>query len=90
MKHITVLGSTGSIGTQALDVIGRLGYGVTALTAQGNAKLLEAQARKYRPKAVALADEQAAKSLRTALKDTGIAVLAGPEGVAECAALEAG
>jgi len=87
MKRITVLGSTGSIGTQALDVIGRLGYGVTALTAQSNAELLEAQARKFHPKAVALSNEAAAKDLATALCDTDIAVLSGPEGVAECAAM---
>ncbi|MCL1952802.1 MAG: 1-deoxy-D-xylulose-5-phosphate reductoisomerase, partial [Oscillospiraceae bacterium] len=87
MKHITVLGSTGSIGTQALDVIGRLGYAVTALTAHDNAKLLEAQARKYRPKAVALADEPAARALRIALHDTNIPVLSGPAGVTECAAM---
>ena len=87
MKRIAVLGATGSIGTQALDVIERLGYGVTALTAQSNARLLEEQARKHRPKAVALADERAAQSLRIALKDTGISVLSGPEGVAECAAI---
>jgi len=87
MRRIAILGSTGSIGTQALDVIGRLGCGVTVLTAQSNAKLLENQARKHRPKAVALADEHAAKSLKIALRDTGIPVLSGPEGVAECAAM---
>jgi len=87
MRRVTVLGSTGSIGAQALDVIGHLGYEVAALTAQCNAKALEAQARKYRPRAVALANEQAAKSLRIALRDTGIQVLSGPEGVAECAAM---
>jgi len=83
MKQITVLGSTGSIGTQALDVVERLGYAVTALTAGSNATLLEAQARKYRPRAVGIAAEAAAKALRTALKDTGISVLP----VEECAAL---
>jgi len=87
MKRITLLGSTGSIGTQALEVIEGLGYSVAALTAHSDAKLLEAQARKFHPKAVALADEHAAKSLRTALRDTGIAVLSGPEGVAECASI---
>ncbi|MDR2687067.1 MAG: 1-deoxy-D-xylulose-5-phosphate reductoisomerase [Oscillospiraceae bacterium] len=87
MKRIAVLGSTGSIGAQALDVVERLGYGVAALTAQSNAKLLEAQARKYRPQAVALADKTAAQSLRIALNDTDIPVLSGPEGVVECAAM---
>jgi len=87
MKRITVLGSTGSIGAQALDVIENLSYNAAALTAQSNARLLEEQARKYRPKAVALADEAAAGSLRIALKDTAIAVLSGEDGVAECAAM---
>jgi len=87
MKRIAVLGSTGSIGTQALDVIDRLGYGVIALTAQSNATLLEEQARRHHPMAVALADEAAAQSLKASLRDTGIAVLSGPDGVAECAAV---
>jgi len=87
MKQITVLGSTGSIGTQALEVAGQLGYGVVALSAYRDANLLEAQARKHRPRAVALADEQAARSLKIALKDTGIAVYSGAQGVVECAAM---
>ena len=87
MKCVTVLGATGSIGTQAFDVIGRLGYAVTAVTAHSNAKLLEAQARKFRPKLAALADESAARELKFALRDTDIKVLAGPEGVAACAAI---
>ena len=88
MKRVTVLGSTGSIGTQALEVVERLGYEVIALTACHDAALLEAQARKYRPKAVALAGGAAAKSLQISLRDTDIAVLSGPEGVAECAAMD--
>ena len=83
MKSVTVLGSTGSIGKQALDVIDRLGYSVAALTACNDAQLLEEQARKYHPKAVALANEDAAKALKIALADTNIAV----RSVAECAAL---
>ena len=90
MKGVTVLGSTGSIGTQALEVTERLGIEITALTACRGAKLLEAQARKTRPKAVALADEAAARALRISLRDTNIAVLSGPEGVAECAAMQCG
>ncbi|MCL2300948.1 MAG: 1-deoxy-D-xylulose-5-phosphate reductoisomerase [Firmicutes bacterium] len=90
MKRITILGSTGSIGTQALEVVDQLGYHVTALTAQSNAKLLESQARKYRPKAVALAHEDLARGLEISLRDTGITVLSGPEGVAACAAMACG
>jgi len=83
MKSITVLGSTGSIGTQSLEVAGRLGYRVIALTAGSNAALLEAQARKFKPKAVGIADVAAAKTLCVALKDTDISVLP----VGECAAM---
>jgi len=90
MKRVTILGSTGSIGTQALDVIGQLGYSVVALTAHSDTKLLEAQARKYRPQAVALADERAAASLKTALKDTNITVYSGARGITECAAMACG
>jgi len=87
MKRVTVLGSTGSIGTQALEVIERLGCRVISLTARDDAALLEEQARRYRPKAVALADEAAAKGLKIALRDTDIAVYSGGDGVAECAAM---
>jgi len=87
MRRVTVLGSTGSIGTQALEVIEGLGYEVAALTARNGAALLEAQARKFRPQAVALANEAAARGLKTALRDTGIAVLSGAEGVDGCAAI---
>jgi len=75
---------------QALDVIERLGCGVTALTAGRNAALLEAQARRFRPRAVALEDESAARALRIGLGDTDIRVFSGPEGVAVCAAMWAG
>lgn len=87
MKQLTILGATGSIGVQALDVAERLGCGIAALTAGGNAALLEQQVRKYRPKYAALADEAAASDLKIALRDTSVRVFAGPEGVAECAAM---
>lgn len=84
-EKLSILGSTGSIGTQALDVCENAGIAVTALTANSNAKLVEAQARKYRPKKVALADENAAKELKIRLADTDIKVLGGQKGVCECA-----
>ena len=87
-KNITVLGSTGSIGVQSLDVAEKAGFGVTALTAHANAKRIEEQIRKFRPKAAALADETAAAALKTAVADTSTKVLAGPDGVMECAAME--
>lgn len=85
-QKISILGSTGSIGTQSLDVAKMRGYEVVALTAHSNDKLLEAQAREFSPKYVALADEQAAKRLKIALSDTDIKVYSGLEGVCECAA----
>ena len=84
-EKLSILGSTGSIGTQALDVCEKAGIAVTALTANSNAKLIEAQARKFRPKKVALADENAAKELKIRLGDTDIKVLGGQKGVCECA-----
>ena len=87
-EKLSILGSTGSIGTQALDVCEKAGIAVTALTANSNDELLEAQARKFRPKKVALADENAAKKLKIRLGDTKIKVLGGQSGVCECAAEE--
>lgn len=86
MKKIAILGSTGSIGTQSIDVALKHGYRVTALTAHSNAKILEEQARLLNPAKVALYDENEAKNLKIALKDTNIKVLSGVEGICECAA----
>lgn len=88
-QSLSILGSTGSIGTQSLDVAEKLGMRVTCLTAHSNDRLLEQQARKYRPHTVALVDEDAAKRLKIALKDTSIRVLSGMEGVCVCAADDA-
>ena len=88
MKRLSVLGSTGSIGTQTLDVCRNLGFSVVALAAGSNIKLLEKQAREFRPKLVAVFDEKAAKGLSIALSDTDITVLSGIEGVLEAASIE--
>ncbi|MBR3609972.1 MAG: 1-deoxy-D-xylulose-5-phosphate reductoisomerase [Oscillospiraceae bacterium] len=88
MKRLSVLGSTGSIGTQTLDVCRRLGFEVTALAAGSNIELLEKQAREFRPKLVAVYDEEAAKRLSIALSDTDITVLSGEEGVLETASAD--
>ena len=88
MKKIAVLGSTGSIGTQTLDVCRRLGYEIVALAAGSNAELLEKQAREFSPKLVAAADENAARRLSIALSGTGITVLGGERAVLEAAAAE--
>ena len=88
-KTLTVLGSTGSIGTQTLEAAEALGIEITALTANKNVGLMESQARRFLPKAVAMADEAAAAELKTRLADTSVRVLSGEEGVCECAGMEA-
>ena len=88
MMRLSILGSTGSIGTQALDVCRNLGYSVVALAAGNNAELLEKQAREFKPKLVALYNEEAAKGLSIALSDTDITVLGGEEGVLKAAEIE--
>ena len=85
-KTITVLGSTGSIGEQALDVARMHGYRINALTASKNTDIIEKQAREFLPVKVAMADEAAAAELKIKLADTDIRVLSGVEGVCECAA----
>jgi len=70
MKTVSILGSTGSIGTQALDVVRAGGYKVAALAAGRNIKLLEQQAREFSVPLVAVMDEKAAGELKTALADT--------------------
>ena len=88
MKSLIILGSTGSIGTQALDVCRRDGYKVTALAAGSNIELLEKQAREFNPKCVAVFNENAAKELKIKLADTDIKVLAGTDGVCQIAQSE--
>lgn len=88
MKELIILGSTGSIGTQALEVARRDGYKVNALAAGSNIKLLEEQAREFKPSLVAVFDENAARELENNLKDTDIKVLSGVEGVCEAATVK--
>lgn len=87
MKKLIILGSTGSIGTQALDIVrnNRDKYCITALAAGRNIDLLEKQAREFCPKAVAVFDESAAADLKARLRDTDIQVLSGSEGVCDIA-----
>lgn len=86
MKKIAILGSTGSIGTQSIDVAVKHGYEVAALTAHSNYKLLEQQARQMKPRKVALYDKKGAAALKISLADTDIQVLSGMDGIIECAA----
>lgn len=88
-KEITVLGSTGSIGTQALEVAEMQGYRIRALTANSNTDLIEKQIRKFKPEYAALVDEKAAEDLKIRVADTDTKVLSGMKGVCECASLGA-
>lgn len=89
MRTISILGSTGSIGTQTLEVVDVLGnIKIGAITGNQNIKLLEEQARKYRPRLVVVMDEDKAKDLRTRLQDTNCQVMAGMDGLVEAATLE--
>ncbi len=85
--NLSILGSTGSIGTQTLDVARMQGYKVVALAARKNISLLEKQAREFKPSFVAVEDETAAKELKIALSDTDILVGGGRSAVLEAAAI---
>ncbi|MBQ3125285.1 MAG: 1-deoxy-D-xylulose-5-phosphate reductoisomerase [Clostridia bacterium] len=85
--NISILGSTGSIGTQTLDCVRDHPdcFKVSAITGNKNVKLLEEQAREFMPELVCVADETAAGELKIKLKDTGIRVLGGKDSIVEAA-----
>ena len=85
MKGIALLGSTGSIGTQSLDVCRMHGYRVVCLTANRRVDLMEAQIREFRPDLVSMMDPVAADDLRSRVADTATKVLSGMDGLIECA-----
>ncbi len=89
VKSIALIGSTGSIGRQTLDVIDTFPerFRVVALACQRSAEELVAQARKYRPRVVAVAEADAARVARDALQETEIRVASGIDGITECAVL---
>lgn len=86
MKKIAILGSTGSIGTQTVDILPAIDAEVVALTTNRRINLLEEQARALHPKMVCAMDENAAKELKIKLADTDIEVLTGMDGLIACAA----
>lgn len=86
-KTIALLGATGSIGRQTLEVVRELGLSVAALTAHTQIDLLERQARQLMPRLAVLYDEAAAQELRRRLRGTGIEVMAGEEGLLAAATL---
>jgi len=89
-RQITILGSTGSIGTNALRVIESLGddYEVSALTAHNNVELLTEQVKKFKPKVVAATNPEKTEELKTLLAGTDTKILTGPEGLIEIASQE--
>ena len=88
-RTLSMLGSTGSIGRQTLEVAGACGHRVAALTVNRSVDLAEEQARKFRPELVAAVDETAAAELRVRLADTPVRVVSGKEGLMEAACLPA-
>lgn len=84
-KSLSILGSTGSIGTQSLDVARLRGYTVEALTAYSDVARMEAQIREFHPKTVAIVEEKAAADLKVRVADTNTKVLSGKDGVCACA-----
>ncbi|MDE6723294.1 MAG: 1-deoxy-D-xylulose-5-phosphate reductoisomerase, partial [Eubacterium sp.] len=85
MKTISILGSTGSIGTQSLDVCRMHGYSVKCLTANSNIDIMENQIREFKPEIVCMMNEKSAKDLKTKISDTDTKVVAGLDGLIECA-----
>ena len=90
MDDIVLLGSTGSIGVQTLDVCRAHNISVRALSANSRTELLEKQAREFRPEYVAVADERCYNDIKVRLADTDIKILCGIEGICETAALKCG
>lgn len=89
MRKISILGSTGSIGTQTLEVVENLGnIQVAAITGNHNIDLLEKQARTFHPTLVAVMDTKNAESLKGRLADTDIRIVSGMEGLVEAATWE--
>ena len=90
MKNIVVLGSTGSIGTQTLEIVDAYPdkLQIVALAAGSNVEKIEPQIRKYHPKKVVMFDEAAAKDLKTKVADLDVTVLAGMSGLIEICTME--
>jgi 1-deoxy-D-xylulose-5-phosphate reductoisomerase len=86
-SNLCILGSTGSIGTQALNIAKKLGISVSALAAHSNIKLLEEQAREFKPALIAVFDGGAAGELKKRLKDMAVKIVDGYDGLCEAVAL---
>ena len=81
MKNISILGSTGSIGRQSLDIIEHLGLQVSALTAGTSVERMAQQCRKFLPKLAVMATREAAQTLQTQIADLPIRIAWGEEGL---------
>lgn len=88
VKCVSILGSTGSIGRQSLDIIDHLHLPVCALTAGSNVERMAQQCRKYRPKLAVMSTEAAAQALKAELSDPSISVEWGEKGLLHAAAIE--
>ncbi len=89
MKKIGILGSTGSIGTQTLDIVRKeKDLEVVSLAAGSNVSLLEAQIREFHPEIAALWEEEAAEELRTRVRDLPVRIVSGMEGLLEVSTVE--
>ncbi|MDE6784726.1 MAG: 1-deoxy-D-xylulose-5-phosphate reductoisomerase [Ruminococcus sp.] len=88
MKKVSILGSTGSIGTQSLEVCEKHDFDVVALAAHSSVDMLEIQARKFRPKYVGIFNESKYSDMKNRLADTDIKILCGMDGLCEIAALD--
>jgi len=80
-KQVCILGSTGSVGTQAIEVVRERGYRLTGICADGNISLLEDQIREFHPLYCAVRNEEKAKELKIAVSDTDTKILSGEEGI---------
>ncbi|MDE5557994.1 MAG: 1-deoxy-D-xylulose-5-phosphate reductoisomerase [Ruminococcus sp.] len=87
-KTVSVLGSTGSIGTQSLEVCEKHNFTVTGLSANNNTELLEMQTRKFKPDYVCIYNDEKYSELKNRLSDTGVKVLSGMDGLCEIASLQ--
>ncbi len=88
VKNVVILGSTGSIGRQSLDIIGRLPIHVAALTAGTSVQRMAQQCRQFQPKLAVMATQEAALELKNEISDLPTEVLWGEEGLIQAASLE--
>lgn len=87
-KSLVILGSTGSVGRQALDVARLMNFKVSALTANVNIDILEEQIREFEPRFVAVFNDEKARQLKEKVNDVSTEILTGEEGICKCATLE--